>query len=200
MNKNFKETNIPEDFTRALAKQSFMIGPSNVWKIVSAIFHGASSAIGAIKNTETPKAIIFRSMDNSFLAAAKIQFVKNGEDLSNGRWDYTWSFYEEDIKGFDTIEANTNTMISTYYAASAQKLYNMRFASPDLSVAMATLSIEMIKGWLRDNASTELTELSLDGIFKASSIVNEKGEVELGLVPSGEMKVLVKDDAQIQEK
>ena len=97
MEKKFKETSISEDFSRALAQQCFLLGPSHTPRIATVLFHGVSTCLGAMKNTTIPKAIVFRSLDSSFLAGAKVEYIANSDDPSNpsaGRWDYTWTFDE----------------------------------------------------------------------------------------------------------
>ena len=203
MEKKLKETNILEDYSRALAQQCFLIGPSHTPRIATVLFHGVSTCLGAMKNINIPKAIVFRSLDHSFLAGAKVEYIANRDDPSNpsaGRWDYTWTFYEEDLKGCDCVEVANNSLVSTYFVSSGITLYNMRFAGQDLCVLMMIMMVEMIINWLKENASeSEPAILTLDGVFKATATV-ENGKIVMGIVPDGEMKVLIKDDSSIQEK
>ena len=57
---------------------------------------------------------------------------------------------------------------------------------------------EVIKQWLAENASSDPI-LILKDVFTANATVNEDGEIEFGFVPDGAMKILVKNDASIQE-
>lgn len=202
MEKKFKETTIPEDYSRILSKRSFLLGPSHVFRIATVLFHGVSSCLANIKNVSVPKAVVFRSIDHSFLAGAMVTFVPNTDDPSNpasGRWDYVWTFYEDDLKGADCLEVSNNTLLSTFFVSSGATLYNMKFQSPDVSILLMTVMIEMIITWLKENATeTEPVVLSLGGVFKATATV-EDGKTFIGIVPDGEMKVLIKDDSQIQE-
>jgi len=203
MEKKFKETSIPEDYSKALVEQGLLVGPSHVYRIAIVLFHGVSSCLGAMKNPSVPKAIVFRSLDHSFLAGAKVEYIKNEDDPTNpasGRWDYTWTFYEDDLKGADCIEAVSNSLVASYFVASGLQLYNMRFNDAETSIVLVTFMLEMIIAWLKENVSeTEDATLTLDGVFKATSTM-DKGKVEMGIVPDGEMKVLIKDDSAIQEK
>lgn len=203
METKFKETSILEDFSRALAQQSFLLGPSHTPRIATVLFHGVSTCLGDMKNTTIPKALVFRSLDRSFLAGAKVEYIANSDDPSNpaaGRWDYTWTFYEDDLKGCDCVDVATNSLVTTFFVASGITLYNMRFAGPDLCIMMMTMMIEMIINWLKENATeSEPAVLTLDGVFKATATV-ENGKIVMGIVPDGEMKVLIKDDSAIQEK
>lgn len=203
MEKKFKESTIPEDFSRTLSQQAMLCGPANTYMVATTIFHGVSSCLGAIKNKTVSKAIVFKAIDGSFIAAAKVEFIPNTEDPTNpaaGRWDYTWTFNEEDIKGADVIDVANNSLIITYFTTSGANLYNMKFAGADICVTMCVLILEMIKKWLIDNVTPNDPEstLSLEGVFTATGSIVD-GKVELGLIPAGEMKVLVKGDDTIQE-
>lgn len=203
MEKKFLETNIPEDFSRDLSSQSFLLGPAHVYRIATVLFHGVSKCLGSMKSTTIPKAIVFRSIDHSFLAGAKVEYVTNNDDPSNpaaGRWDYTWTFYEDDLKGCDCVDVTNNSLMSTYFIASGSDLYNMKFAGPDLCILMMVMMVEKIINWLKENTSeSDPAVLVLDGVFKATAQVDDSGAIVMGIVPSGEMKTLIKDDAKIQE-
>lgn len=203
MEKKFKETNILEDFSKALAQQCFLIGPSHTPRIATVLFHGVSSCLGDMKNTTIPKAIVFRALDHSFLAGAKVEYIANVDDPTNpaaGRWDYTWTFVEDDLKGCDCVEVANNSLVTTYFISSGISLYNMKFAGPDLCALMMTMMIEFIINWLKENATeSETAVLTLEGVFNASAVV-ENGKIVMGIVPDGEMKVLIKNDSAIQEQ
>jgi hypothetical protein len=197
MEKKFKETSILEDYSKVLAKNCITLGPSITPYIATVLFDGVSRCLGAIKNQNKPKAIIFRSMDHSFLAGAKVEYIA-GDDPTSSRWDYVWTFYEKDLEGADIIDASSNSMILTYFESSGINLYKMKFAGADTCATMMALLVEMIKKWLTENAvEGETTGLELEGAFRA--IVTKKGEeLEYGLIPDGEMKRLIKDDTALE--
>ena len=203
MEKKFKETNILEDYSKALAQQCFLIGPSHTYRIATVLFHGVSVCLGAMKSTTIPKAIVFRSIDHSFIAGAKVEYIANIDDPTNpaaGRWDYTWTFFEDDLKGCDCVEVTNNSLVTSYFISSAISLFNMKFAGPDLCSLMMVMMVELIINWLKENATeSEPAILTLEGVFKATAIV-ENGKIVMGIVPDGEMKVLIKDDTAIQEQ
>lgn len=202
MEKNFKETHIPEDFSMALESHQLLCGPSHVFKVAKTVFHGISSCLGSMKNVSIPKAIIIRSIDHSFLAGAKVEYIPNKDDKNNpaaGRWDYTWTTFEDDLKGADCIDIASNSIVASCMQASGYELFNMKFNDSATAIYMATLLIEMIIDWVKENTTeVESASLVLDGAFKATGVV-ENGKVVVGIVPAGEMKVLIKDDNMIQE-
>ena len=191
MEKKFKETSISEEYSKALANQHLLIGPTHVYKIATVLFHGASMCLSAMKNTSVGKALIFRAVDGRFLAGAKVQYIANVDDPNNpaaGRWDYTWTAYEEDLKDCDTVDVANNAMIAPYFTAAGISLYNMN-----------TL-VEFIINWLKENVTdTEPATLVLNGVFKGVAEVDPDGSIDIGIIPDGAMKVLIKDDSAIQD-
>ena len=202
MEKNFKESHIPEDYSKALENHALLCGPSNVHRVAKVIFHGISSCLGSMKNVSIPKAIVVRSIDHSFLAGAKVEYIPNKDDKNNpaaGRWDYIWTTFEDDLKGADCIDIAVNSIVASFLQSSGADLFSMKFNDSATAIYMATLMIEMIIEWVKENTTeVEPASLVLDGVFKATGAI-EDGKVVVGIVPAGEMKVLIKDDNAIQE-
>lgn len=203
MEKKFKETSISEDYSKALANQHLLIGPTHIAKIATVLFHGASMCLSAMKNTSVGKALIFRAVDGRFLAGAKVQYIANVDDPNNpaaGRWDYTWTAYEEDLKDCDTVDVANNAMIAPYFTAAGISLYNMKFSDSDTCITMMNTLVEFILNWLKENVTdTEPVTLVLYGVFKAVAEVDPDGSIDIGIIPDGAMKVLIKDDSAIQD-
>lgn len=202
MEKNFKETTIPEDYSKALENHALLCGPSNVARVTKVIFHGISSYLGSVKNMSVPKSVVIRSIDHSFLAGAKVEYIPNKDDKNNpaaGRWDYTWTTFEEDLKGTDSVDIAANSIVASFLQTSGAELFSMKFNDSATAIYMATLIVEMIIEWIKENTTeVESASLVLDGVFKATGAI-EDGKVVVGIVPAGEMKVLIKDDNAIQE-
>lgn len=198
MEYQFNETTIPEDLSKQLAKRNCGVSPEHVDKIMTTAVAGTSVALGDLmrKDPTIPKAVIFRSIVGTFIVGAKLSYVPNEDenDLSNGRWDYTWSFYEDD---FEDIKCYKINELSVYYRDKGIDLYNMRI-QPDSLEFIVTNLFEIVKQWLAENAAQNPV-LVLKDVFTANSIVNDDGEIEFGFVPDGAMKILVKNDASIQE-
>ena len=202
MEKKFKETSIPEDFSRALAKQSLLLGAMHSFRMANVLFTGVSNYLSAVKNYQVPKGIIIRSVGNEFLAGAKVEYFANEADPTNpsaGRWDYTWTCYEDDMSGVDCIDLSTNSAVLVYFTSAAQQLYSFRFSALDVCVISMITILEMIINWVKDNTTqTDSATLVLENCFKATGKV-ENGKVSIAIIPDGAMKVLIKDDSAIQE-
>lgn len=201
METKFKESKIPEDFSKALAAQNMLLGPTMAENAVTILFNGTSKCLADNKDLSVPKAVVFRRIDGTFLVAAVLRYVTNEDDPSNlasGQWNYSWTFDQEDIKDCKIIEMS-NSLISMYFYNAASSLYNLRFNDPAVCATVMNLMVEMIINWLKENTKDgEKSVLTLSGVFTAMGEVVD-GEIEMAIVPDGDIKLLVKDDSAIQE-
>lgn len=202
MEKKFKETQIPEDFARSIAQQSILLSPNYVERIANVLFTATSKCLGDVKDTTVPKAIVYRGIDNSFLAAAIVEYIKNEDDptdMSAGQWSYVWTLSEDDIANCQAIDVRSNSLVVPYYYAALADKYHCSFNDRDSCLKMMTLMVEMIIHWVMENTKDgDETVLTLDGVFVAKGAV-ENGKIEVSIIPDGDMKVLIKNDAEIQQ-
>lgn len=201
METKFKESKIPEDFSKALAAQNMLLGPTMAENAVTILFNGTSKCLADNKDLSVPKAVVFRRIDGTFLVAAVLRYVTNEDDPSNlasGQWNYSWTFDQDDIKDCKIIEMS-NSLISMYFYNAASSLYNLRFNDPAVCATVMNLMVEMIINWLKENTKDgEKSVLTLSGVFTAMGEVVD-GEIEMAIIPDGDIKLLVKDDSAIQE-
>lgn len=207
MQKAFNETKIPEQFLMNMDKKHLglsKLGEAGVYKFADVLFETTSILLGQMKLTDTPQAIIFREANGTFIVGAKVEYITNEDnpsDLSAGQWNYSWSFYEEDFEDAHAINACEHPLFRSSYASFAGRRHGIEFNDTDFVSSTCIELLECIKSWLKNNATSgESTYLVLDKVFTASAAVNDEGEIEIAIVPSGEMKVLIKDDSMIQEK
>ena len=74
----------------------------------------------------------------------------------------------------------------------------MAFKDTAAVVEVTRFFLEQVKKWLEENASeTEEVGVEQEGVFQATVSV-ENGEKAFSLVPEGEIKKLIKDDASIE--
>ena len=91
-------------------------------------------------------------------------------------------------------------MIAPYFTAAGISLYNMKFADSDTCITMMNTLVEFIINWLKENVTdTEPATLVLKGVFKGVAEVDPDGSIDIGIIPDGAMKVLIKDDSAIQD-
>jgi hypothetical protein len=193
MEKSFKETNIPNDLSCAIAQQGLLLGPTHVPKIATSLFSGISKCLGSIKDVSVPKAVVFKTIDGKFIAAAYVKYSKN--DDGDGNWNYSWTFNESDIDDTFQIIDFTNALVIPFITNTAHTLFSMRFADNATCVTMMVMLMEMILGWIKENTKDgESAVLNLPGVFTSTGDVVD-GNITLSIVPDGDMKVMIKDDS-----
>lgn len=200
MEKKFKDTQIPELFTEQVTMQGYTIGITTSVRIATVLFDAASRYLAKVKNITTPQALVFKGIDNTFLAAAKIEYIKNDDDddVSGGYWDYTWTVNEDDVKDANCVDFNTNMQVMTFFERSAINLFSMTFNDTPTAILLFTFMLDMIINDVKENTKDdEPYTLVLDGSFEAHGEV-EDGKINISIIPSGDMKLIVKEDAAIQ--
>lgn len=119
--------------------------------------------------------------------------------MSAGQWSYVWTLSEDDIANCQAIDVRSNSLVVPYYYAALADKYHCSFNDRDSCLKMMTLMVEMIIHWVMENTKDgDETVLTLDGVFVAKGAV-ENGKIEVSIIPDGDMKVLIKNDAEIQQ-
>ena len=198
MVKKLKESCIPEDYSKALSITNIKVGTEHVDKIFVVTFDAITTLLAQIKSQDVPKAVVFRSVDVSFLAAAKVEYINEVEDSTENHWNYLWTVDDADLEGVEIIDFVSNGLLIPYVTSTAMNLYNLKFNNQEVLVTMCTLCIESIIKWLRDNTKEgEECTLELDDVFSATGDVVD-GNVEIAIVPEGRLKLIIKDDSGLQ--
>ncbi|MBR1987928.1 MAG: hypothetical protein IKA36_02690, partial [Clostridia bacterium] len=79
----FDETKIPENFSKTLVAKNFTFAAAHVNKIGRVILDAVSRCLGSIKDIDKKQAVVFKGLDNTFLAAAVVKYHKNEDDPDN---------------------------------------------------------------------------------------------------------------------
>lgn len=206
MEMDFNSTKISEDYSKALAAEGLLFGKQHGFKAATVLFAGTSVALRKMADQTIPKAIRFNRMNGDMIAAAKIEYIKNEDDPdspASGQWNYTWTTDPADIEDanvmvFGTAENRSSDLLLCYMHES-QKRFGMEFKDEITCVFMMNLMAEMLVDFVKQNTKDgESCTLTLSDVFRMTGEV-EDGEIVVAIIPDGAMKVLVKNDAAIQE-
>lgn len=203
----FDSTTIPTLISEKMRNLTF-IKPTYAGKILEAIFGGTSLILGRMKDTVDMVCLKFKNpKTDEFIAAATISYSNDdSDDMSKGYWNYTWTFNEDDID-FDAIvidfASEYKNLVSDYVSYAINRYHvNESILKRYIDIHTISHSIDSImnilKNWLTSNASSEGIRVVLPGVFHAFAMI-DSGETIIGIEPSGEMKILVKDDKAIQQ-
>ena len=194
------ETTLPSNYSKVLFEEkNFDLAPEHLDKIFDTLFTGTSELLKHCESTEKPVAVIFRDVKQAVVAAAIVRYFPNEDESKQGNWDYSWTFYENDIpeKALKIEFSSPDT--HTYYRSVAGEKYGMAFKDVSCLVNCLICSLEQTKKWLDENAvEGKVIGVEVDGIFKGLVSI-EGGEKVFAIEPDGEIKNIIKSDAAIEK-
>lgn len=197
---NLMDTKIPQTFSTALYNEAeWDLPPEHTDKCLYVLVNAVSQCLGAIKSTKNPVAFVFEENNLDFICGAVVEYHENEEDASNpGNWSYIWTFNKEDIPENARKVTISDSGMSSYFRGTASQKYGMGFESQESLLDTMRFLLRTISQWLDDNAKEgEENGVQLDGAIIAKCIV-ENGEILKSIEPIGEIKVLIKGDADIE--
>jgi len=192
------DTKIPMIYQTGLYSEKMMnVSWEHTDKILTVLVVGVTECLAAIKSKEYPVSFIFRETNEEFIAAATVEYFE-GEKGEAGNWNYTWTFYENDIPENARKVSIFDQDFISFFKGTAFNRFSMVFDQNDFANAMFTYLLDVIKKYLNDNASeTEEWGVKLDGIIQFRVAV-EDGEKVISAEVDGEIKQMIKDDAAIE--
>ena len=194
------ESQIPQNYASGIYNEKeYELGAEHTDKIADVLFTGVTDCLAEIKKKETPTAFVFEQNNKDFIAAAIVQYIPNEDDATKpGSWSYTWTWYQDDVPTNARLVRATDTEMSVYFRGTGMRKYGLQWEDVNAIHECTRYLILQIKKWLDTNAvEGEEVGVELDGIFQASVAV-ENGEKVFSIVPDGEIKKLIKDDAAIE--
>jgi hypothetical protein len=195
------ETQIPTSFSKALYNdKGYDLHRDQTNVVADILFTGVAECLGDIKTRETPVAFVFQENNLDFIAGALIQYMPNEDDPTlPGSWSYTWTWNKDDIPEDAVIRTTNDVGLSSYFRGVSQSKYGMAFENSAAVTEVLRTFMLTVRQWLDENASeTEEVGVEAEGVFQASVVV-ENGEKIFALIPEGEIKKLIKDDAAIEK-
>ena len=194
-----KDTKIPQICSTGFYNElSFDIAWDAIPKLLDVLVTGVTEALADIKSKEFPVAFSFRESNDTFIAAAIVQYIPNEDKNNPGSWNYTWTFYEDDIPGNCRIVSAYDAEFVSYFRAYGHTKWRMIFEESTFAGDIFRYILSVIKKWLDDHASdVEETGVKLEGVVQFRVVV-EDGEKVFAIEPEGEIKQLIKDDSSIE--
>lgn len=188
---------LPVEYNRVLAIRGVMLEDDIMEDTMKVPVHAFSKYLGLKKNREdNGTSIILRDEKGNFIIAGVVKYHAPEEEDQAGNWSYEFTFSEDDVK-------ETHQYIVTD-AAFMEVLQNTA-TSHNIVIKDMEFALDLIIGFfvalkniLEQNVTpTEECEIESEGFFVATCAV-EGDEKVFSLVPSGEMKRLIKDDSTLE--
>lgn len=160
-------------------------------------FEGTSDFLRMVKSKQKT-ALLFNDVKGNMIAAAVLEYNENEDEDGQPNYNYYWTFDKADVEGEDVkkYESNQEQVVALFntrcYESHHYKL------TKAYAAIMAPTCLSMLSDSLSENAKEgEEYTIAHEGYFTASSTV-EDGKIVKSLLPAGPMKILIKDDSQVQ--
>lgn len=200
MKTTIEQTLIPE-YNRLLIanKGASIMLETDILETFSKIpVHAISKYLGLKKNKNDNggTAVVVKDENGTFIIAADVLYHEADSEDQAGNWSYEFTFNEEDVKDAKQYLITDSSFVEVLMNLSKEN--SLLITNPEFILNLIVHYFVAIKNILDQNASTEEEfELECDGYFIASSLVTNDEKV-FSLVPSGEMKRLIKDDSTLE--
>lgn len=157
-----------------------------------------SKFLGLKKNREdNGTSLVLRDEKGNFVIAGVVRYHAPEKEDQAGNWSYEYTFTEEDIKETHQYVVTDASFIEVMAKASVD--HSIAITDHNFAFDMIICFFEALKNILDENVSiSEECELELEGFFTAVSVI-ESDEKVFSLIPSGEMKRLIKDDSTLED-
>lgn len=194
------EKALPVEYNRVLSLRGLMLEDDVIGDMMKIPVHTFSKYLGLKKNRddENGTALVLRDEKGNFIIAGVVKYHKPENEDQAGNWSYEFTFDEEDVKEahqYIVTDASFMGVLQNVSIEHSISITEMSFAF-DLVVGFFIA----LKNVLEQNVTpTEEFEIEAEGFFVATAVI-EGDEKVYSLVPSGEMKRLIKDDSTLEEK
>lgn len=191
------ENAMPIEYNRVLALRGLTLESELINDVMKVPVHAFSKYLGLKKNREdNGTSLVLRDEKGNFIIAGVVKYHAPEKEDQAGNWSYEFTFNEDDIKEthqYIVTDAAFMEVLSRVAVNHQVVITEMEFAL-DLIIGFFTA----LKNVLEQNVTpTEEFEIESEGFFVATAAI-EGDEKVYSVVPSGEMKRLIKDDSTLE--
>lgn len=192
------ENALTVEYNRVLSLRGLVLEADIISDFMKVPVHAISKYLGLKKNREdNGTALVVRDEKGNFMVAGVVKYHKPEKEDQAGNWSYEFTFNEESVKDAHQYIITDSTFMEVLQkVATTHSVFikDMNFAF-DLVVSFFTA----LQNVLEQNVTpTEECEIESEGFFVAVAAV-EGDEKVYNIIPSGEMKRLIKDDSTLEE-
>lgn len=193
-----EHSTVPQNYSTLCASIGWELTPDDTLFWFKSAFAGITDALNILKNKTNPVAILIQDLKGNKVVYACVQYIpsEDASEASAGNWTYFWSWDCDDIAEDTVIYTIDQEQIQKIISNRAYDLYKISMTSLSFVSQLTVYMFNVLYDALDQQAVEEggSWTIELDGFFEASVEVVE-GKKEFSLLPKGEMKTLIKDDA-----
>lgn len=191
------ENALPVEYNRVLSLRGLMLESELINDMMKVPVHAFSKYLGLKKNRDdNGTALVLRDEKGNFILAGVVKYHKPENEDQAGNWSYEFTFDEEDVK-----EAHQYLVTDAAFMEVLQKVavnHSVVITDMEFAFDLIVSFFVALKNVLEQNVTpTEECEIESEGFFVATAAV-EGDEKVFSIVPSGEMKRLIKDDSTLE--
>lgn len=191
------ETALPMPLNNLLMLRGLELPDDVVNETMRVPVHAISKYLGIKKSREdNGTSFVVRDEKGNFIVAAVVRYHAPEKDDQAGNWSYEYTFDEEDVKETHQYVVSDAAFMQVLQGVAT----NHSIAIKDMNFALDIIVgfFTALKNVLDENVtSAEEYEIESEGFFIATAAV-EGDEKVFSIVPSGEMKRLIKDDSTLE--
>lgn len=191
------ENALPVEYNRILAMRGVKLEDEVMDDTMKVPVHAFSKYLGLKKNREdNGTALVLRDEKGNFMVAGVVRYHAPEQEDQAGNWSYEYTYNEEDVK--DVHQHLVTDAAFMEVLQSVATSHNIMITDMEFALDLIVGFFAAIKNVLEQNVTpSEEFELESEGFFIATSAI-EGDEKVFSIVPSGEMKRLIKDDSTLE--
>lgn len=191
------ENALPTEYNRVLSLRGLVLEASIIEDTMKVPVHAISKYLGLKKNrNDNGTALVLKDEKGNFILAGVVRYHKPEQEDQAGNWSYEFTFNKEDVKDahqYLVTDAAFMEVLQNVATSHSIVFTDMEFAY-DIIIGF----FNALKNVLEENVTpTEECEIESEGFFIATSAI-EGDEKVYSIIPSGEMKRLIKDDSTLE--
>lgn len=191
------ENALPIEYNRVLALRGISLENDLINDTMKTPVHAFSKYLGLKKNREdNGTSLVLRDEKGNFIIAGVVRYHAPEKEDQAGNWSYEFTFNEDDIK-----ETHQYIVTDAAFMEVLKKVavnHNIVITDMEFAIDLIIGFFVALKNVLEQNVTdVEEFEVESEGFFVATSAI-EGDEKVYSLVPSGEMKRLIKDDSTLE--
>lgn len=194
----FEQTSIPQTFYLTCQACSWDVTLDETVWWAKTCFSGITDFLRLKKHKDRPHVVLIQDLKGNRIAYAAVQWIpaEDENEAATGNWTYYWSYDCDTIPEDAEIDTIDNLTVQQMVIDRGYSLCKLIFGKPAFVSQLAVYLFNIIKDTLDQQAVEEghTWVIELDGYFEAAVEV-VGGEKQFSILPKGEMKTLIKDDA-----
>ena len=190
---------LPTEYSRVLTINGIALDDIAIVADLAEIpVHAISKYLGLKKNRDDVggTSLVLKDEKGNFIIAGIVKYHAPEEEDQAGNWSYEFTFNEEDVKETHQYLVTDTSFIEV--VVKVMEDHSLAVSATEYILAIVLSFFIALKNVLEQNVTpTEEFEIESDTYFVATSAI-EGDEKVYSLVPSGEMKRLIKDDSTLE--